>query len=192
MTAFTMEQYLSLGNMTTNSNNEDAAIITPGPYDVLCGRCKSSFNHVGNRRFRVTISMNVERYLATRSRHEKSALIVSVVRMLREEVGARFLKKKGNAYVELGEKQAREKVGHALRDLAVHQQQSTMTDFMMMKQKEEAQKQQPVVAEAKSFDDSFDCDIFSESLEGLFAMCEQEEQDELSFEPIPCFVASKA
>jgi len=34
----------------------------PSNYDVLCGRGQSFFHHVGNRRFRVMIEMNTERY----------------------------------------------------------------------------------------------------------------------------------
>jgi hypothetical protein len=45
-------------------------------------------------------------------------MILSLVRELRDEVGIRFLKKRGSTFVELSEKQQREKVGHALRDAA--------------------------------------------------------------------------
>mmetsp|Transcript_28917 Transcript_28917/g.54697 ORF Transcript_28917/g.54697 Transcript_28917/m.54697 type:complete len:1234 (+) Transcript_28917:193-3894(+) len=34
----------------------------PSNYDVLCGPGQSFFHHVGNRRFRITIEMNVQRY----------------------------------------------------------------------------------------------------------------------------------
>ena len=149
-----------------------------GPYDILCGRCKTSFNHVGNRRFRITITMNIPKYLSAKSRHEKSALIISIVRMLRDEAGARFLKKKGKEFIELNEKQAREKVGHALRDLAVQQQQSTMAEFM--KQQKQEQKQEARVS--KNID-------FLECLDDLFTMCEA--QDEPSFEPLPVFYTAK-
>jgi hypothetical protein len=32
---------------------------TLGSYDILCGRGKIAFNNIGNRRFRVTISLNL-------------------------------------------------------------------------------------------------------------------------------------
>jgi hypothetical protein len=58
--------------------------------------------------------------------------------MLRNELGTRFLKNTKQGLVELGEKQAREKVGHALRDMAVAKQQFTMTE-RTEKQREEQQ-----------------------------------------------------
>ena len=54
----------------SSSKNDDllSPTIDPTPYDVpsnydvLCGRGQSFFHHVGNRRFRVMIEMNTERY----------------------------------------------------------------------------------------------------------------------------------
>jgi len=39
-----------------------ASYIVPSNYDVLCGPAQSFFHHVGNRRFRIIIEMNVQRY----------------------------------------------------------------------------------------------------------------------------------
>ena len=96
-----------------------------GPYDVLCGRHKHAFRNVGNRRFRVTVSMNLSRYTAAPTKGDKSKVILSVIEMIRA-VGGRFLKwsSKRRMWVELDEKQTREKVGHALRDMAVTRSQS--------------------------------------------------------------------
>jgi hypothetical protein len=94
-----------------------------GPYDILCGRHKTAFNNIGNRRFRVTLSLNMARYIEANKRSQKSEVIMSVTRFLREAVGARFLKKKGKGFVELDEREARSKVGHALQDMSVAQQQ---------------------------------------------------------------------
>jgi hypothetical protein len=88
-----------------------------GSYDVLCGRHKLAFNNIGNRRLRVTVSLSLERYLANTSRQDKTLVIISIVKLL-QETGGRFLKWKKDRWIELGEKQAREKVGHAFRDMA--------------------------------------------------------------------------
>jgi hypothetical protein len=87
-----------------------------GSYDVLCGRHKLAFNNIGNRRLRVTVSLSIERYLAKMSRHDKTLVIISIVELIQES-GGRFLKWNKDRWIELGEKQAREKVGHALRDM---------------------------------------------------------------------------
>ena len=39
-----------------------AAVIVPSNYDVLCGSGQAFFHHIGNRRFRIIIEMNMERY----------------------------------------------------------------------------------------------------------------------------------
>jgi len=91
-----------------------------GPYDIICGRNNGAHNWVGNRRFRITIMMNLQRYTEAPTREEKTQVIKSVISLLTntEEVGARFIKKVGEgAYLRLKDKQIREKVGHAFRDM---------------------------------------------------------------------------
>jgi hypothetical protein len=89
------------------------------PYDVICGRSSTAFQNVGNKRFRVTMALNLQRYMAARSRKDKTIVIVNLLRTMQEDVGARFLKLTKNGYVELDNKATKEKVGHALRDLAL-------------------------------------------------------------------------
>ena len=86
-------------------------------YDVLCGRGKSALNHIGNRRFRVVVAANLTRYLSLQSRSEKTHLAMRIVTDVRQN-GGRFLKQDGltNIWYEIGNKMAREKVAHALRD----------------------------------------------------------------------------
>ena len=97
------------------------------PNDIVCGRGKDSFNHPGNHQFRQVISAHLTEYMQLNSRHKKTAFIVSIVRKLQNEYGARFVTKKRTSddvcyYKEVSEKQAREKVGHSLRDTAVSKQ----------------------------------------------------------------------
>lgn len=87
------------------------------PYDIICGRNNGSHNCVGNRRFRVTIMMNMRRYMNASTREDKTYVLKSVIKLL-HEAGARFIKKVGDGkYVRLKDKQIREKVGHAFRDM---------------------------------------------------------------------------
>jgi hypothetical protein len=182
MTAFTIEENSTINQTSMNIDTEGLR-----SYDILCGRCKNSFNHVGTRRFRVTIDLNLQRYLDARSRPEKGALIVSIVRMLRN-CGARFLKKTDEGFVELNEKQAREKVGHALRDMAVAKQQSTMKERTQQQTKQRTEaKSQSVYAKQviKVIDDGNDNEKFFESIGSLFSMCKN--HDDFSLEPLPAF-----
>jgi hypothetical protein len=154
MTAFTaLLTECNLRN-SKSANSSTTTIQTLGPYDILCGRCSAAFNNIGNRRFRVAINMNLQVYLATRTKSEKSVLIASLANFLQQEVGARFLKpQKGGGYTELGAREARQKVGHALRDTAVARQQSTMAEHVAQQQlrresntlKKEEQSQQKVL-----------------------------------------------
>ena len=60
----------------------------------------------------------MERYVQARTKQDKSIVISSVAEMLREDVGARFLKRATDGTLRvMGEKESRDKVGHALRDL---------------------------------------------------------------------------
>ena len=92
---------------------DDASSCVPdfedlGPYDILCGRGRSAWNNVGNRRFRVTVHLNLPRYMRAPTKHDKTLVIISVVKMLREEVGARFLKRgKDGVLIEMDEKQVK-------------------------------------------------------------------------------------
>jgi len=101
----------------TTSNTSVSELQHLGPYDVVCGRHKAAFNNIGNRRFRVTVSLQLARYMAAPTRKDKSILIKSAAALVRSN-GGRFLQRKNNAWVELDEKAAHDKVGHALRDMA--------------------------------------------------------------------------
>jgi hypothetical protein len=96
-----------------------------GPYDVVCGRNKLAFNNIGNRRFRVTVSLTLDRYMTATNRNDTSNVIKYVANIVRGN-GGRFLKlsNNGSSWVDLDEKQVHEKVGHALRDAAAAKKES--------------------------------------------------------------------
>jgi hypothetical protein len=95
-----------------------------GLFDVLCGRDRNAFNNVGNRRFRVSVSLALDGYLKASTRKEKSIVIRNVVEVVRRN-GGRFLQESVNRvdgtkrYIELDDKRSHEKTGHALRDMAL-------------------------------------------------------------------------
>lgn len=99
-------------------NQPMPAGFEPGKYDVICGlRGKQALQHVGNRRFRVTIAMNAEKYFKAPTKLDKSLIVIEVVDAIRNG-GGNFVKRdrKTKKWVEIGDQLAREKVGHALRD----------------------------------------------------------------------------
>mmetsp|Transcript_23880 Transcript_23880/g.52814 ORF Transcript_23880/g.52814 Transcript_23880/m.52814 type:complete len:504 (+) Transcript_23880:250-1761(+) len=93
-----------------------------GPYDIVCGRGSAAFNNIGNRRFRILIGLNVDKYEAATGRHKKGEFIGSLVRTFRDDIGAKFYKMKQGKLTELSESLVRQKVGHALRDMLAFQE----------------------------------------------------------------------
>jgi hypothetical protein len=103
-----------------------------GPYDVICGRHKAAFNNIGNRRFRFTVSLALERYLRAPTRKAKSLVIARLADLVHANGGHFFeLQNQGGStsdgvgggptwqWVELSRKKSHQKVGHALRDMAL-------------------------------------------------------------------------
>ena len=99
----------------TTSNKKDGEIV-PGKLDILCGRDKVSYGHVGNRRFRVIVAINRERYQSSSSRDAKTRITDEIIKDIRQ-CGGRFLKlnEETNTYEDVGDEYAHEKVSHALR-----------------------------------------------------------------------------
>lgn len=113
--------FLRLGSTNTNPINyshEQAhdKVISPSKHDILCGREKTSYGHIGNKRFRAIIADNFERYQSCRTRSGKSIITDEIIKIIRNH-GGRFLRKdtSSDLYVDVGHDYAHEKVSHALR-----------------------------------------------------------------------------
>jgi hypothetical protein len=107
-----------------NDSDEDESdnegdTISPKRFDIICGRDKLSHAHVGNKRFRIIIEMNRDRYQTAPSRDDKTRITCDIVAMIRScRPGGRFLKideLNANNWKDVGDEYAREKVSHALR-----------------------------------------------------------------------------
>jgi len=113
----------NIGNESSDQNDSDIVVAGLQKYDVLTGRDKEAFRHIGNRRFRTTVKIYLPRYQSATSRQEKSQIIREVAEQVRQN-GGRFVKRRrgggpgGGHLVELSEKRAHEKVGHSLRDMS--------------------------------------------------------------------------
>ena len=136
-------------------------IMYPTDTDIICGRGRGLINHPGNQKFIEILRNNIPRYEQAPKRVDKSILVASIVENLQLEHGMRFLKKivikdeekrqhgenSNNKdvcycyYVELKRDQAREKTGHAIRDLIKNDQRqqerkNTSKSTKRIKQKE--------------------------------------------------------
>jgi hypothetical protein len=126
-------------NTSDNGNTLNGQV---GPQDIICGRCSIAFNNIGNRRFRLAITLSLQRYIDAPTRQDKSLVIKATIKLLRADGEARLLKRKGNKLLELNERQVRQKVGHALRDMAVVLQQRTAGSTVSSSASDNDSKQQ--------------------------------------------------
>lgn len=79
---------------------------TPNNYSVLCGRGREFFNAIGNRRFRVIVSIFLERYSQADTKSKKSQIVSDVVDMVRSSGGG-FVKLENGGWWEVGDSVAR-------------------------------------------------------------------------------------
>jgi hypothetical protein len=104
---------ITMSQSNENSSNESNTV---GPYDIICGRSSDAYNNIGNRRFRITIRMFLQRYQELENRAERKNFINYLTKLFRTEFGFRFLKKNKDGYFDVGDEEARKKIGHALLD----------------------------------------------------------------------------
>lgn len=92
--------------------------MTPQANDVMCGRGADARNHVGNKRFRMQISLHCEAY-AKASKSEKTKITRMIVDSVARDSG-RFLKKDPTTgeWYEIDDRSSREKTGQSLREMA--------------------------------------------------------------------------
>jgi hypothetical protein len=117
------------------------AEFQPCDYSVVCGRGKDSFNHVGNRRFRILATMFVEEYSEANSKAAKSAIVSKILEVIRQ-AGGLFCKCESSAWFEVGEHCAREKVSALLRDL-LHTQYRSSAKAKVGRRQKSVRKQKP-------------------------------------------------
>ena len=82
-----------------------------GPFDVICARGKSAFQHPGNQRFRALIETRVEDYASASNKFEKSVIVSQIVDEVRNaSPNGGFIRSEKGLWYEVGDA-AREKVG---------------------------------------------------------------------------------
>jgi hypothetical protein len=153
-TAFSSEPS-SLGSKTSSQLEQLS------DYSVVCGRGKDSFNHVGNRRFRILASMFIGRYSEADNKTAKSAIVSEIIAVIRQ-AGGDFCKNTRGAWFQVGDHHAREKVSALLRDLLHTQYRSSakakvgrrQKTLNKQKQDQNPKSSQKQVEEIEDSDDS--------------------------------------
>jgi hypothetical protein len=89
----------------------------------LCGRSKSNFDHIGNRRLRILVANKLKAYVDAPTRRDKSDIISEVAAQARQRChGGGFVRKdKDGHWTDVGPTWAREKTSHVFRDSLLKQ-----------------------------------------------------------------------
>mmetsp|Transcript_177 Transcript_177/g.432 ORF Transcript_177/g.432 Transcript_177/m.432 type:complete len:189 (+) Transcript_177:50-616(+) len=141
---FHPSQYHAISHIPRITPNRKQALpkdFSPSETDIVCGRGKQCYNHVGNKRFRVVIAKNLDRYLAAKTKIDKGIVVDSIVEKIRET--GSFVKQdpKTKLWHEIGDQLAREKVSHALRDTLSAQQEAARREAKAPSKQSFEQKQ---------------------------------------------------
>ncbi|CAJ1943637.1 unnamed protein product [Cylindrotheca closterium] len=106
---------------SSSTSNEGSTILpshfSPGEYDIICARGSHVKKHPGNKFYQSIIEEAAPRYGASQGKLAKSIIvsaIIDTIRGLTPQGG--FVKPAGRQWIEIGNKNAREKVSQALRD----------------------------------------------------------------------------
>ena len=95
--------------------------VEPTKNDVLFGKSNMCSQHPGNKHFYAIIQERAGSYVQSKKK-EKSAIVKSIIDEITVWLGGRFLKRVPgpngkDCWCDAGERNAREKVTHALRDI---------------------------------------------------------------------------
>jgi hypothetical protein len=127
---------------STSSNMTPLPLnFEPGPDDVICGRGKKCYNHIGNERFRLRVLTYLDEYSAAKSKLDKSGVLSKVVDAVRQQSpSGGFVKQdeKGRWH-EVGDFLAREKTSQSFRD-ALHDRYKSSNISKKKRRQEEQNK----------------------------------------------------
>jgi hypothetical protein len=103
---------------SSDDEKQLASDFQPTEFDIICGRGKGHYNRPGCKRLREVIRGFIPEYLAAKSKVDKSAVISRILDAVKSQNNSttRFVKCKKGTWYEIGDDQAREKVGHTMRE----------------------------------------------------------------------------
>jgi hypothetical protein len=125
----------ALASLSAAANGNDMRLLPlefePSEFDVVLGRGKGSYNAPGCKKLRAIIRESVPEYLAARSKFDKTTVLSRIVDTVQSQNNytAKFVKKDVNGmWCEISNDQAREKVGHTMREtIAALRSQANLT-----------------------------------------------------------------
>lgn len=131
-------------SITTSNMTPLPDHFEPGPDDVICGRGKKCYNHVGNERFRLRVLTFLDEYSRAKSKLDKSGVLSKVVEEVRHtSPHGGFVKQDTNGiWFEVGDFLAREKTSQAFRDALHDRYKSSNLSKKKRRQQEHAKSHQ--------------------------------------------------
>jgi len=101
--------------MIMAAHHPSNSTLEPTAYDILLGRHKHCFHHVGNQAFRTLITQFMNHYATLTTKREKMHLVTFILNII-QQGGGRFLREGVSHWHAVKKRTAREKISHALRD----------------------------------------------------------------------------
>lgn len=125
---------------TTSVMTQLPSDFNPGPDDVICGRGKKCYQHVGNERFRKRVLTHLDEYSNAKSKLDKSSVLSKVVEEVRQNSpDGGFVKQDANGvWHEVGDFLAREKTSQTFRDALHDRYKSSNISKKKRRQEEQA------------------------------------------------------
>jgi len=136
--------------------------FTPSSQDIICGKGKDCYDHIGNKLFRHIVSFHIDEFIAAKdNKSRKSKIVSNILFKLQRHLGRNngFVsrdRKSGN-WCQLCTADAKEKIGYELRRAVANRKKKAEKTKMLAL---EAQKfrqlykmQQEIVAELKAKSD---------------------------------------
>jgi len=107
----------------------------PGGKDVICGRGKKCYNHLGNQILRRIVKSKLEEYSASACKYDKSNILSTIIAQVRMNGG--FVKEdsKTGQWYDVGDTMAREKISQTFRD-ALQDKYKSSTAFKRKRRQE--------------------------------------------------------
>ena len=117
-----------------------ATVTELGPYDVLLGRCASAYNNVGNRRFRVLISMNLQLYLKAKTRKARTMIIRKIAQTMINDIGMRFVKKQAQGSTQKQPKKMGAAAAKKGQKAPIEEEEEEEESYVVLDQKQVMEK----------------------------------------------------
>jgi hypothetical protein len=94
--------------------------FVPGNRHVVCAKGKEAKQHSANQLLQSLVKQHLADYSSCSSKLERSFIVSKVIKIVRNGGEGGFVRKMNGAWFEVGDRNAREKIGQAFRDSLSH------------------------------------------------------------------------